>query len=154
MKLICIGQLKKKNCQKKCFNNKQNQAPAFTGVLEKNINKCLTMDFKYVIIFIVTKKQGGIIMNKNSKKLDKYLENSNYNFWAGGEHGDDTVHYEISHSASKYNVEVVAYEDEYFLLTVHRQRFKKTDDIELATANECYRKTLRGVKNYIEKYIY
>ena len=68
-------------------------------------------------------------------------------------YGDDTYdNFEIE--GFTYTLSI--YIDQYMSLsceTTHKQRFKETDDIDLATANRFEPKTLNGVKGYIKKWI-
>ncbi|PGK51817.1 hypothetical protein CN918_28915 [Priestia megaterium] len=68
-------------------------------------------------------------------------------------YGDDT-HDAFEIQGHTYNLSI--YIDQYMSFsceTTHKQRFKETDDIDIATANRVEPKTLKGVKGYITKWI-
>lgn len=93
-------------------------------------------------------------------KVVDYLEEKGLEYEESG----DSIGSQFFIEGRYYNVEISTYKDEkkVYLLTTNKERldyalksdeYSDTDAYEYAEGNGCYRKSIRGVKNYIEKYI-
>lgn len=81
-------------------------------------------------------------------ELTAWMQDKNIQYQGFG----DTDGASLEIEGFTYNVSVYLTDDYLSGETTHKNRYKDSDDIEVATANRAEFKTLKGIKNYILKW--